>query len=65
MSVLLGTVELPPGYSEKNDVKNRILQRIGWSVIALDENRLHTVELHLTEAIETIQKLKRMEEGNG
>jgi hypothetical protein len=65
MTLLIGATELPPGTSEKNDAKNKALQRIGWAVIDIDKERYQMAELHLAKAVTALQNLKRMEEGNG
>ena len=40
------------------------LKRLGWAVLALDERRYRTAELHLTHATSALQQLQRITGGS-
>jgi hypothetical protein len=65
MNALIGSAEQAPGVSEFNDIKNDAIKRVGFSIINIDRERYRMAELHLASAIESLQKLQRMEEWNG
>lgn len=47
------------------EARDRALRRIGWALLAFNGEKYCMAERHLAEAMEALQELQRMEEGNG
>ncbi len=55
--------EVPGPTAEQISQEKIALTRMGWAVLALDDQRYHMAELHLTHATSALQQLQRITGG--